>query len=250
MSQEWRKLTLILHASLTSRHAQRSRSATAPLPRRRRRCAARLSCPAPLFPPSRAADAVFPVPPVSWPHPSSLPIDHGQLETASQLSDGNCRCRSWGLPIVEVADRAARRLPPPPVQKVRTLLFSLDRTSIVSQKSPNLSPQSAASAARRLASGARSARTTRRRRRGGALLGLQVQLLHAGGRKSVLAGARRAINFVAIYRSLHLIVRNSCAIQILEISCLQSWKRTPTPPAPRRLGSIACSCAFHPVHLW
>jgi hypothetical protein len=89
-----------------------------------------------------------------------LPIGPGQLETAGQLSDGNCRCRSWSLPIVELADRAARWLPPPPVQKVVSLLlFSLCRTSRLSQKFSNLSPQSA--------SGARSARTTRRRRRGG-----------------------------------------------------------------------------------
>jgi hypothetical protein len=89
---------------LTSPHAQ----PRDPRSRRRPSAAPSMRRPAPLPRPSvstltrPAPRRLFrlPSPCVSSLRTHILPIGPGQLETAGQLNDGNCRCRSWSLPIV------------------------------------------------------------------------------------------------------------------------------------------------------
>jgi hypothetical protein len=156
---------------LSSRTTKRSRS--------HRRCAARIPCPAPLSPPSRAPHRAAPrrrcclpnspclLAPFVRPHHRSW-----SAETAGQLRDGNCQCRSCCLLVASSTGTKGTIPPILPMPHVRISKFLQSFSSVGVRSSQR--PDYMASAAQRSASGARSARTTRHRRRGGGLRRLQV----------------------------------------------------------------------------
>jgi hypothetical protein len=170
-----------------------------------RRCAARLPSLALLSPESRAAPLMpsFPFPLVSWPIliraacPSAMdgwkPLVSSTMATAD-ADRGACRscCSCW--------------LPPPPIQTCKPSNLYYCRTSITSTFLIFLLPQVRHQepsdrtiayyllAAPGLHDGGVYVFLQHARR-------LQVQLLHAVGRKNVLPVAHRVFNFAAIYQS-------------------------------------------------